>query len=111
MKEEKIIVIETGQKRGERGETGAQGEKGEKGSNGNGYIRWTYFIWIIGGLIAFAGFIYGIRAKAIEKEFENTNKNVEIIRQTFEQHLDKQIEAELKTAAALAEIKQALKIK
>jgi sensor domain CHASE-containing protein len=76
----------------------------------NEYITWKLFTYIIGGLAAFATFIYGVRSNAIDSQFEEQDDKIKVIVESLEKHAEIQNANDLKIAESLGQIKEKLGI-
>lgn len=77
----------------------------------NGYVKWGIFTWIMGGLIAFAGFAYALRVDSSDKQFDAEDAKIQAIVESLNRHIEIQNANDLKTASSLGRIEQALNIK
>lgn len=75
----------------------------------NGYVKWNVLIWILGGLITFAGFTYAIRVDSSNKQFSNEDAKIEALTNTLNKHLEAQNINEKLTASALGRIEESIK--
>lgn len=77
----------------------------------NGYVKWGTFTWVIGAIIAFAGFVYAIRVDSSDKQFANEDAKIQALTDALNSHQDTQTRNELETQKSLGRIEQALGIK
>jgi hypothetical protein len=75
----------------------------------NGYVRWGTLTWILGGIIAFAGFAYAIRVDSSDKQFANEDAKIKALTDSLNNHMTAQNQSEKETAAAIGRIEQVIK--
>lgn len=74
------------------------------------YVTWSVMWKIIVGLVALAGWVYGVRATAIADQFSAQDKKIESITDSLNEHIRIQNQNELQEAQSLGRIEQALGI-